>query len=67
MNQLLYITYIGDDISRYDLLSGVDAVACPHNACCRVKSTPIIHIMFLRGGNGCVREVLHDNYDVILL
>lgn len=58
MNQLLYITYIGDDISRYDLLSGVDAVACPQDACSRVKSIPGIHIMSLNGGKGCVREFI---------
>lgn len=52
------VAYIGDDINCYDLLSQVGLAACPADACKKVKSIPNIKIMSMKGGCGCVRELI---------
>lgn len=51
--------YIGDDVNCADLLRAVGIAACPADAMPQVKSIPGIHIMTLRGGEGCVREFIN--------
>ncbi len=52
------VAYIGDDVNCYDLLSAVGFAACPADANIRVKNIPNIHIQSLRGGEGCLREMV---------
>ncbi len=51
--------YIGDDVNCADLLRAVGLAACPADAMPQVKAIPGIHIMTLRGGEGCVREFIN--------
>ena len=52
------VAYIGDDVNCIDLLKAVGIKACPADACQQVKNIPGIHIMTLKGGEGCVREFI---------
>lgn len=52
------VSYIGDDVNCYDLLSNVGFAACPFDACDKVKQIPSIQILSKRGGEGCVREFI---------
>lgn len=51
--------YIGDDVNCIDLLTAVGLAACPADAMPRVKRIPGIRIMTLKGGEGCVRELIN--------
>lgn len=50
--------YIGDDVNCAALLGAVGLAACPADAVALVKAIPGIHVMSLRGGEGCVREFI---------
>ena len=50
------VAYIGDDVNCVDLLKSVGFAACPANAHELVKNISNIHVMKMRGGEGCVRE-----------
>ncbi|MFI3331556.1 MAG: acylneuraminate cytidylyltransferase [Rikenellaceae bacterium] len=52
------VAYIGDDINCYDLLSAVGFAACPSDAHSKIKSISGIKCMILKGGQGCVRELV---------
>ena len=52
------IAYIGDDVNCVELLSAVGFVACPSDACAKVKEIPRIAVMTRKGGEGCVREFI---------
>lgn len=50
--------YIGDDVNCERLLRAVGVAACPADAVSRIKRIPGIHVMSLKGGEGCVREFI---------
>lgn len=50
------VAYIGDDVNCAPLLEAAGFKACPADAMPQVKAIPGIHVMSLRGGEGCVRE-----------
>lgn len=50
------VAYIGDDVNCIEILRAVGVRACPADAVKEVKALPGIHIMNLKGGEGCVRE-----------
>lgn len=52
------VAYIGDDINCQTLLEAVGVSACPADACDTIKNISSIHIMKLKGGEGCVREFI---------
>ena len=54
------VSYIGDDVNCFDLLSNVGIAACPSNAVSKVKAiTNIIHLK-KKGGDGVVRELAEE-------
>ncbi len=53
---LQQVAYIGDDVNCFELLSAVGIAACPADACEKVRNIAGIHIMKMKGGEGCVRE-----------
>lgn len=50
------VAYIGDDVNCYDLLYAAGLKACPQDACNQIKQITDIHILYKKGGEGCVRE-----------
>lgn len=56
---LAEVAYIGDDVNCADLLRAVGVAACPADAMPQVKRIPGIHVMSLKGGEGCVREFIN--------
>ena len=56
---LAEVAYIGDDVNCSDLLRAVGVAACPADAVPQVKRIPGIHVMSLKGGEGCVREFIN--------
>jgi N-acylneuraminate cytidylyltransferase len=52
------VAYIGDDINCYELLSHVGIAACPADAEIYIKQIPDIICLTLKGGRGCVRELI---------
>ena len=50
------VSYIGDDINCFELLSNVKYSACPSNAVNKIKNIPGIKILNSKGGSGAVRE-----------
>ena len=54
------VAYIGDDINCKELLSRVGLAACPADANKNIKELPHIHVMFHKGGMGCVREFIDE-------
>lgn len=57
--KLSEVAYIGDDLNCMELLSQVGYAACPADAQDCVKAISGIHIMNLKGGDGCVREYVN--------
>lgn len=53
------LAYIGDDVNCEELLRNAGLAACPADAMPQVKAIPDIHIMSLKGGEGCVREFIN--------
>lgn len=53
------VAYIGDDINCCELLTMVGFPACPADACKEVLSIPLIRVMKMKGGEGCVREFIN--------
>lgn len=53
------LAYIGDDVNCEELLRHAGLAACPADAMPQVKAIPDIHIMSLKGGEGCVREFIN--------
>lgn len=56
---LSQLAYIGDDVNCEELLRNAGLAACPADAMPQVKAIPDIHIMSLKGGEGCVREFIN--------
>ena len=52
------VSYIGDDINCFELLSSVKYAACPSNAVQKIKDIPNILQLSTKGGDGAVREYL---------
>ena len=52
------VSYIGDDVNCFDLLSSVKYAACPSNAVKKIKDIPNILQLSTKGGDGAVREYL---------
>ena len=50
------VSYIGDDINCFELLSSVKYAACPSNAVKKIKDIPNILKLNSKGGDGAVRE-----------
>ena len=50
------VSYIGDDINCFELLSTVKFAACPSNAVNKIKNIPCIKHLITKGGSGAVRE-----------
>jgi len=48
--------YIGDDVNCIPMLKAAGLAACPADAMPRVRALEGIHVMSLKGGEGCVRE-----------
>jgi len=54
------VSYIGDDVNCFDLLSNVGIAACPSNAVSKVKAIPNIIHLKKKGGDGVVRELAEE-------
>lgn len=54
-----HIAYIGDDITDIPILEKVGASFCPADAVSAVKQTAEV-VLSLKGGEGCVRELIED-------
>ena len=52
------VSYIGDDLNCFELLSNVKYAACPSNARKKIKEIPNIIKLKTKGGDGAVREYL---------
>ena len=52
------VSYIGDDVNCFELLSNVGIAACPENAMKKIKSIPNIIQLSKKGGEGVVRELV---------
>ncbi len=52
------VSYIGDDINCFELLSNVKYSACPSNSVKKIKDIPNIIKLNKEGGDGAVREFL---------
>lgn len=52
------VSYIGDDVNCFELLSNVKYAACPLNAVKKIKDIPNILQLSTKGGDGAVREYL---------
>ena len=50
------VSYIGDDVNCFELLSSVKYAACPSNAVKKIKAIPNILNLKTKGGDGAVRE-----------
>ena len=50
------VSYIGDDINCYNLLSQVNYSACPANAVSEILEIPNVVKLRTKGGDGAVRE-----------
>ena len=50
------VSYIGDDINCYELLTATNHKACPANAVKTIKNIEDILLLNCKGGNGAVRE-----------
>ncbi len=50
------VSYIGDDINCFELLSTVKFAACPSNAVNKIKDISCIKLLNTKGGSGAVRE-----------
>ena len=57
------VAYIGDDVNCAELLCNAGIAACPADAMPQVKRIDGIHVMSLRGGEGCVREFINQLLD----
>ncbi len=57
------VAYIGDDVNCTELLRNAGIAACPADAMPQVKRIDGIHVMSLRGGEGCVREFINQLLD----
>lgn len=53
------VSYIGDDVNCFELLSNVKYAACPSNAVKKIKDIPNILQLSTKGGDGAVREYLN--------
>lgn len=51
------IMYMGDDIPDYNVMTQVGLPVCPLDACEEIKSVAR-YISDIRGGDGCVRDVI---------
>ncbi|MBE8182622.1 MAG: HAD hydrolase family protein [Candidatus Portiera sp.] len=56
---LAEVSYMGDDVNCWDLLSAVGYPACPADAQEIIREIPGIHITKLLGGRGAVREFIN--------
>lgn len=52
------VSYIGDDLNCFELLSSVRYAACPSNSLKKIKDIPNILQLKTKGGDGAVREFL---------
>ena len=53
------VLYMGDDIPDYEVLTRCGLPCCPSDACSEVKSVSK-YISPMRGGMGCVRDVIEQ-------
>lgn len=51
--------YMGDDIPDYDVLKLVGVPTCPNDAVAEIKDL-CIYISHIKGGHGCVRDVIEQ-------
>ncbi|NLI71966.1 MAG: acylneuraminate cytidylyltransferase [Bacteroidales bacterium] len=54
------ISYVGDDLNCFELLSNVGLPACPADAADEILSIPGIKVLSKKGGEGCVREFIDE-------
>ena len=52
------VAYIGDDLNCINLLEKVGLAACPADAVNEVKAVSGIKLLYRKGGDGCVRELV---------
>lgn len=57
------ILYVGDDIPDYEVMTKVGVAACPFDACPEIKSIAT-YVSPIKGGNGCVRDVIEQTLKV---
>ena len=53
------VAYIGDDVNCLELLQSVGIAACPADAVKTIRDIPGIIVLSKKGGEGCVRELIH--------
>lgn len=53
------VVYMGDDIPDYDIMRRVGCPVCPADAAPEIKAISL-YISHLRGGYGCVRDVIEQ-------
>lgn len=53
------VMYMGDDIPDYELMKIIGVPVCPSDACPEIKSISA-YISDVKGGNGCVRDVVEQ-------
>lgn len=57
------VLYMGDDLPDYEIMQQVATAACPQDACPEIKA--ISHYQSpLKGGKGCVRDVIEQTLKV---
>ena len=54
-----HVLYMGDDIPDIEVLKNVGLSCCPSDAIYQVKKI-VDYISPLKGGNGCVRDVIEQ-------
>jgi N-acylneuraminate cytidylyltransferase len=54
------VAYIGDDVNCKELLKTVGFAACPSDAQHEITNLANVHVMNLKGGQGCVREFINS-------
>lgn len=57
------ILYVGDDLPDYEVMTKVGVAACPCDACWEIK-TIASYVSPIKGGNGCVRDVIEQTLKV---
>ena len=61
--QLSQVCYMGDDIPDIPVLKAVGLACCPHDAVPEVRAV-CDYISPIRGGEGCVRDILEQGMKV---
>jgi len=57
------ILYMGDDIPDFEVMTKVGVSACPLDSCSEIKSISQ-YVSPLKGGDGCVRDVIEQTLKV---